>query len=35
MSGTVGFVVKTVKQELEVNDTLFQSSNALAFSIFI
>ncbi len=33
--GTVGFVVRTIKQKLEVDDILLQSFVALALSIFI
>ncbi len=33
--GTVGFVVRTIKQKLEVDDILLQSFVVLALSIFI
>jgi hypothetical protein len=35
LAGTIGFVVKIVKQELKVDDTFFQCFDALVFSIFI
>jgi len=35
MIGTASSMVKIVKQELEVDDILFQCSNAFASSIFI
>jgi hypothetical protein len=35
MVGITGFVVKIVKQELEVDDTLLQCFDAFAFSIFM
>ncbi len=35
MAGTVGFMVKIMKQELQVDDTFLQCYDVLAFFVFI